>query len=451
MRIIEYRILMPLTVDEYQIGQAWSFSEVSRVNTGGGEGVIVIRNESFQLNEDKNKILSKKDNDDKKNNKTFKFDDLPEYEDYETQKLNSKKVNIQEQQSQPQLQTDKNNNNITTEKTSSGSSSSFKIRKKLIKFTSLKKDNSKQSNTSLSATASNNKDSEQANTKTSSDQLKRANTLPVKLNNKDASLVSSLNDITITTNEDLDADEGDFDNNDDGDDQFMHNNVQLNESTSLKVGQFTHKYYLIGSKLPWFIRNIIPADSMKVWEKSWNLYPWVKTVIYNEYFKNSSRVELDTIVQECSNGITPPNMHNLTKEQLSKREIVDVNIAEPVAPKDYKEDEDPTLFKSTKTGRGNLSKDWVKEYVKEKKPLIVVNKLVCVDFHVFGLQTKAESFAKNLYAQMFSLFHREIFCWIDKWVHMNMDDVRKFELEVNATLSDKLNKGEICKFDTNGD
>lgn len=38
---------MPLTVEEYQIGQLFSVAEASKNETGGGEGVEVIKNEPF--------------------------------------------------------------------------------------------------------------------------------------------------------------------------------------------------------------------------------------------------------------------------------------------------------------------------------------------------------------------------------------------------------------------
>lgn len=38
---------MPLTVDEFQIGQLYSVTEASKNETGGGEGVEVLRNEPF--------------------------------------------------------------------------------------------------------------------------------------------------------------------------------------------------------------------------------------------------------------------------------------------------------------------------------------------------------------------------------------------------------------------
>lgn len=38
---------MPLTVEEYQIGQLFSVAEASKNETGGGEGVEILKNEPF--------------------------------------------------------------------------------------------------------------------------------------------------------------------------------------------------------------------------------------------------------------------------------------------------------------------------------------------------------------------------------------------------------------------
>ncbi|KAH8871523.1 Phosphatidylinositol transfer protein alpha isoform [Schistosoma japonicum] len=41
------RIILPLTVDEYRVGQLWAVAEASKNETGGGEGIEVLVNEPF--------------------------------------------------------------------------------------------------------------------------------------------------------------------------------------------------------------------------------------------------------------------------------------------------------------------------------------------------------------------------------------------------------------------
>ncbi|CAK5074557.1 unnamed protein product [Meloidogyne enterolobii] len=47
MHIKEYRIVLPMSVEEYQIGQLYSVAQASKQETGGGEGVEVLVNQQF--------------------------------------------------------------------------------------------------------------------------------------------------------------------------------------------------------------------------------------------------------------------------------------------------------------------------------------------------------------------------------------------------------------------
>lgn len=45
MLIYEFRIILPLTTNEYKIGQLFTIIEISKKETGGGEGIQVLKNE----------------------------------------------------------------------------------------------------------------------------------------------------------------------------------------------------------------------------------------------------------------------------------------------------------------------------------------------------------------------------------------------------------------------
>ncbi|VDP34212.1 unnamed protein product [Soboliphyme baturini] len=47
MLIKEYRVVLPLTVAEYQVAQLFAVAEASKNETGGGEGVQVLKNEPY--------------------------------------------------------------------------------------------------------------------------------------------------------------------------------------------------------------------------------------------------------------------------------------------------------------------------------------------------------------------------------------------------------------------
>lgn len=53
-------------------------------------------------------------------------------------------------------------------------------------------------------------------------------------------------------------------------------------------------------------------------------------------------------------------VHELPPEKLKQREVVRIDISnDPVAPNDYKADEDPSKFRSKKTNRGPLTGNWI--------------------------------------------------------------------------------------------
>ncbi|XP_071094072.1 phosphatidylinositol transfer protein alpha isoform-like [Haliotis cracherodii] len=47
----EFRVTLPVTVDEYQVAQLYSVAQASKNETGGGEGIEVIKNEPFSPSE----------------------------------------------------------------------------------------------------------------------------------------------------------------------------------------------------------------------------------------------------------------------------------------------------------------------------------------------------------------------------------------------------------------
>jgi len=111
---------------------------------------------------------------------------------------------------------------------------------------------------------------------------------------------------------------------------------------------------------------------------------------------------------------------------------------DPVAAQDYKEEEDPSKFKSQKTGRGPLEKGWQ----ENQEPVMTAYKLVTVQFAVFGFQTRVEDFMMNFEGGLFLKFHKQVFCWIDEWYGMTIEDVRAMEERTKAATQAKLGKAQ---------
>lgn len=113
-----------------------------------------------------------------------------------------------------------------------------------------------------------------------------------------------------------------------------------------------------------------------------------------------------------------------------------IDIAnDSIASADYKEDEDPTKFKSIKTGRGPLN---TKEWKNNVTPVMTCYKLVTCEFKWFGFQTRVENFIQKSERRLFTNFHRQVFCWIDRWYGLTMEDIRSIEDKTKEEL-DRVN------------
>jgi len=204
-------------------------------------------------------------------------------------------------------------------------------------------------------------------------------------------------------------------------------------------GQYTYKKYHLASKVPTFIRMLAPKGSMEIHEEAWNAYPYCRTVISNPgYMKENFYIVIESL--HLPDKGDQVNVHHLTPEKLKNREIVMIDIAnDPVSSNDYKPTEDPTKFKSSKTGRGPLVGKWGNTI----SPVMTCYKLVTVEFKWFGLQNRVESFIQKAERRLFTNFHRQVFCWIDRWHGMTMDDIRALEERVREDLDKARRTGEV--------
>ncbi|XP_068166753.1 phosphatidylinositol transfer protein alpha isoform-like [Antennarius striatus] len=138
------------------------------------------------------------------------------------------------------------------------------------------------------------------------------------------------------------------------------------------------------------------------------------------------------------------NVHKLDEDKWKNVTVVPIDIANrgQVSDRDYKPEEDPTLFKSTKTGRGPLGPNWKEELAANPDwPRMCAYKLVTADFKWFGMRDSMEHFAQEQEMRLFTNFHRQLFCSIDKWVDLTMDDIRRIEDQTTKDL-DELRKTE---------
>ncbi|XP_026293040.1 phosphatidylinositol transfer protein alpha isoform isoform X1 [Frankliniella occidentalis] len=205
-------------------------------------------------------------------------------------------------------------------------------------------------------------------------------------------------------------------------------------------GQYTYKIYHLASKVPAFIRILAPKGSLEIHEEAWNAYPYCKTVITNpHYMKEKFMLVVETLHVPDSGKSN--NVHELPPEKLKQREVIPIDIAnDPIAAADYKSSEDPKIFKSEKTGRGPLTDE---KWTDKVNPVMTCYKLVTVEFKWFGLQNRIENFIQKAERRLFTTFHRQLFCWMDRWHGLTMADIRAIEEKTKEELDKQRNVGSV--------
>lgn len=204
-------------------------------------------------------------------------------------------------------------------------------------------------------------------------------------------------------------------------------------------GQYTFKIYHLKSKIPKILHAILPAGSTEVHEHAWNAYPYCRTILTNpSYMKDSFVLKIETI--HCPDRGTQDNAHNLTPELLKQRNVIVIDIANnPVSPNDYNPTEDPKTFHSAKTGRGPLAENWRDTC----EPVMCAYKLVTLEFKIRFIQNRLENYVMRQEARLFLNFHRQLFCWIDRWYGLTMQDIRALEEETKRRLDEQRQRGQI--------
>ena len=211
-------------------------------------------------------------------------------------------------------------------------------------------------------------------------------------------------------------------------------------------GQYTYKIYHEESKMPKFIRLVAPPEALVAHEESWNAFPHGKLIYSNpKYMKGNCWMEIDTFHTEDRGE--SENVYELDSEELESRSVIHIDIAnDPVDEKDYVEESDPTKFKSKKTGRGLLTGDWIVSTEPVMTAYIIVKVFLGGTLGTPLIASQIENFAAKVQRRLFLNFYRNMFCSIDEWHGLTMEEIRVMEEETRLILYEEINKGEKKPF-----
>ena len=210
------------------------------------------------------------------------------------------------------------------------------------------------------------------------------------------------------------------------------------EDSRMEAGLYTHKILYMGPRVPKLVRTLTPKDALMLDEKSWDCYPYSKTVYASNYFGKRFTMTVESMVVEDDRG-EHPNALNLPDDVLKIREVDYIDIVQDELPSGSVLDKGqthPSTFQSKLTGRGPLKP----EFEKTCEPTICIYKVVTVNLDFGPFQKKCESLAQSAGMRDLLLpFHQQVFCWIDDWFPMTIEEVRAYEKE----CFDKLNKAQF--------
>ncbi|KAM9782641.1 cytoplasmic phosphatidylinositol transfer protein 1b [Neosynchiropus ocellatus] len=199
------------------------------------------------------------------------------------------------------------------------------------------------------------------------------------------------------------------------------------------LGQVTEKRIYLSSKLPSWAKPFVPRFFYVV-EKAWNFYPYTITGCYVSLLpKFSIRIETRF---ENNNG-SNDNVFGDKPTPAANVSYLDI-LNDPIPDKHYKESEDLSRWKSSKTGRGPLEKDWRKNHT----PIMCSYKRVQCSFEVYGLQTRSEDFLHRVIQDILLVGHRQAVAWVDEWHGLTLEEVRKFEQTMQEKTNSKVKSSQ---------
>mmetsp|Transcript_127361 Transcript_127361/g.179757 ORF Transcript_127361/g.179757 Transcript_127361/m.179757 type:complete len:255 (+) Transcript_127361:73-837(+) len=200
-------------------------------------------------------------------------------------------------------------------------------------------------------------------------------------------------------------------------------------------GQYTFKIFHLGSRLPGWLSAIAPANALKVEEKAWNAFPYCKTEYTNPMLGERFTYTVESRHFDNDKG-EQDNVHNLDAKLLKQRVVEHIDIVDPVD-----ESPNPTEFHSEKGDVGPLEKGWQ----DKEETVMCAYKLISVEFKYWGFQNKVENFILSFQTGVLAKFHRKLFCWMDEWHGMSIDDIRAYEDKLAMEMKMKLEENESKK------
>ncbi|KAJ7424430.1 Cytoplasmic phosphatidylinositol transfer protein 1 [Willisornis vidua] len=216
---------------------------------------------------------------------------------------------------------------------------------------------------------------------------------------------------------------------------------------------------LESGKLPSWARAVVPKI-FYVTEKAWNYYPYTITE-QDSKAERVTAVHVSDLEESVNNRLNLADclkcsflpkfsIHIETKYEDNKgsndsifdkeakdleREVCFIDIASDEIPERYYKESEDPKYFKSQ----KTGRGQLKEGWREThQPIMCSYKLVTVKFEVWGLQTRVEQFVHKVVRDILLIGHRQAFAWVDEWYDMTMDDVREYEKNMHEKTNIKV-------------
>ncbi|KAA8491030.1 Phosphatidylinositol transfer protein 2 [Porphyridium purpureum] len=205
--------------------------------------------------------------------------------------------------------------------------------------------------------------------------------------------------------------------------EIVKNEPYVDNPHGMPPGQYTEKNFYLRSHVPSFIAAVIPDEFFVLIEYSWNAFPKCLTIYENKYLGEKFFLSVETL--HADDRGEQDNANLLTAEELKLRSVDVLDIADKNNGVAMIKGEDPTQFVSQKYPEHSKLK---KDFAETCTPVMTAYKVVRLEFKVFGLQSKVEKWGQYYGMRgSFIKFHRKLWCWMDEWMDLSLEEIRDME------------------------
>ncbi len=192
----------------------------------------------------------------------------------------------------------------------------------------------------------------------------------------------------------------------------LPNQAERSRESIGKVQRTSKRYHIPDS-----LTSTVGITGCVLRESSFNKFPYSRTTLTAS---ESGEFTVDTLCKQLSDD---PNVFKLPQTILNKRSVVHIDIVNDKLH-DVECDDDPKTVLGLKT-------DWQDDLIPRLST--TVYKLVFIKTRIPNKE-KVNALVLQAIHNIFLLFHRKLVCSQERWMGLNMDDIRTVEKETKDSL-----------------